>query len=66
LIDGPLLPFKCTMPSAETNECPHQGKCVMTSVWHDVRNAIEIVLEEINFEELSRRREHMNSPMYHI
>jgi len=38
----------------------------MTSVWHDVRNAIEIVLEEINFEELSRRREHMNSPMYHI
>lgn len=66
LIDGPLLPFKCTLPAIDNNDCPHQGNCVMTTVWHDVRKAIEAVIEGISFEELARRRENMNSPMYHI
>ncbi|MBN2326755.1 MAG: Rrf2 family transcriptional regulator [Candidatus Omnitrophica bacterium] len=67
LIDGPILPFKCTTPSLDSNdECVHQGSCVMTSVWKDVRNAIESVIGNISFEELVQRRENMNAPMYHI
>jgi Rrf2 family transcriptional regulator, cysteine metabolism repressor len=68
LIDGPMLPFKCTTPAMDsiTNDCHHKGNCVMTSVWHDVRKAIETVIGNISFEELVRRRANMNSPMYHI
>jgi Rrf2 family cysteine metabolism transcriptional repressor len=67
LIDGPLLPFKCTTPALESNsDCAHQGNCVMTSVWHNVRSAIENVIDHISFEELARKRENINSPMYHI
>ncbi len=66
LIEGPLLPFKCTIPSLETNECEHQGNCVLTPVWYEVRHAIEKVIDNISFEDLARKRENMNSPMFHI
>lgn len=68
LIDGPFLPFKCTTPSVDSsnNDCIHKGNCVMTSIWLDVRRAIESVISNISFEELARRRDNMNSPMYHI
>ena len=66
LIEGPLLPFKCTLPAMESNECAHQGNCVLTSVWYDVRHAIEGIIDNISFEDLVRRRENMNAPMFHI
>lgn len=67
LVDGPLLPFKCANnTTSDVNECNHQGNCVLTSVWGDVRRAIQHVVDSISFEELARRKENMNSPMFHI
>ncbi len=66
LIDGPILPFKCSTPSQDDNDCPHKGNCVLTSVWGHVRNAISDVIEKISFEELAKRQENISSPMYHI
>ncbi|MGC9327182.1 MAG: RrF2 family transcriptional regulator, partial [Candidatus Hinthialibacter sp.] len=67
LIDGPILPFKCTTPSLDaSDECIHQGNCVLNSVWHDLRETIESIIGNISFEELVQRRENMNAPMYHI
>lgn len=68
LIDGPILPFKCSIPAMESSndDCPHKGNCVMTSVWHDVRKAIENVIGNTSLEDLLHKRESMNSPMYHI
>ncbi len=66
LIDGPLLPFKCSIEPADSGECVHQGNCVFTPVWHDVRNAIENLINGISFDELMRRQENMESQMYHI
>lgn len=67
LVDGPLLPFKCAngVPS-DLHECSHQGNCVLTSVWGDVRRAIQGVIDNISFEELSQRKESMSTPMFHI
>ncbi len=67
IVDGPLLPFKCTLaPTSDNNECAHQGNCVLTSVWADVRRAIENVIDNITFEDLANRRENMSAPMFHI
>ncbi len=66
LIDGPILPFKCSTPSLDDKDCAHRGNCVLTSVWNHVRQAIEGVIENISFEELAKRKENLNSPMYHI
>lgn len=67
LIDGPLLPFKCISPVKDpTDDCVHEGNCVMSSVWLEVRNAIEKVINNVTFEDLIRRGKKSNSPMYHI
>ncbi|RJP19661.1 MAG: Rrf2 family transcriptional regulator [Candidatus Omnitrophota bacterium] len=65
-IEGPLLPFKCILPTVESHECPHHGNCVLTAVWRDVRRAIETVIDNVSFEDLARRRENLSSPMFHI
>lgn len=67
LVDGPLLPFKCTVPTSESAcECAHQGTCVLTPVWNDVRHAIETVIDNVSFEELAQRQASMNSTLYQI
>ncbi|MBZ0257477.1 Rrf2 family transcriptional regulator [bacterium] len=68
LIDGPLLPFKCNEngQDKEKSPCAHKTGCVLRSVWGDVRDAIEGVINGVSFEELARRQENMNSPMYYI
>lgn len=67
LVDGPLLPFKCTVPAAESAcECAHQGTCVLTPVWNDVRVAIEHVIDNVSFEELAQRHANMSSTLYQI
>ncbi|MBI1387053.1 MAG: Rrf2 family transcriptional regulator [bacterium] len=68
LIDGPLLPFKCNENGHHDGEggCAHKTGCVLRSVWTDVRDAIERVIDDVSFEELARRQENMNSPMYYI
>ncbi len=67
LIDGPLLPFKCTVPSSESAcECAHHGNCVLTPVWDDVRHAIESVIDGISFEELAQRNANLKPALYQI
>lgn len=68
LIDGPLLPFRCHENGHTKNEtgCAHQGNCVLTTVWNDVRDAIKNVVDSISFEELARRQENMSASMYVI
>lgn len=67
LIDGPLLPFKCTVPSSESAcECAHHGNCVLTPVWEDVRLAIENVINGISFEELAQRNMELKPALYQI
>jgi Rrf2 family protein len=67
LIDGPLLPFKCTVPMNESAcECAHHGSCVLTPVWEDVRHAIEGVVNGISFEELVQRNQALKPALYQI
>ncbi len=66
LIEGPLLPFKCSVPSTDTRDCPHQGNCVLTPIWQTVRQAIENIIDNISFEDLAKRQENLNFPMFHI
>ncbi len=69
LIDGPLLPFKCSDngSSKEQAACAHKTTgCALRSVWSDVRDAIVTVIDGVSFEELAKRQENINSPMYYI
>lgn len=68
VIDGPLLPFRCSEndhPKSDSR-CAHQGHCVLTSVWDEVRLAIETVINNISLQELASRHASMNSSMYFI
>jgi len=66
LVEGPLLPFKCTTPLMDNGDCVHKGNCVLTPVWQHVRRAIEDVINGVSFAELASRRENSSSPMFHI
>lgn len=69
IIDGPLLPFRCSEhgdPRRSKTDCSHQGHCALTSVWNDVRDAIEHVIDGITFEELSLRQDKLSTSMYYI
>lgn len=50
LIDGPVLPFKCSLTGETT--CPREDHCPITHVWDSVRSAIEGVLDRTTFEDM--------------
>lgn len=52
LIDGPVLPFKCSVSCNGVNSCPRAETCPVSYVWNDVRDAIEGVLDSTTFEDV--------------
>ena len=56
LIDGPILPLKCSLTST-ASVCPRQGQCPISYVWDDVRSAIENVLDQTTFDDVLNGRQ---------
>ncbi len=52
LIDGPVLPFKCSVSCNGVNSCPRADTCPVSYVWNDLRAAIEGVLDTTTFQDV--------------
>jgi len=55
LIDGPVLPLKCSLPSS-VSTCPRVGRCPISYVWNDVRSTIESALDHTTLDDVLNRR----------
>ncbi|MFH1741498.1 MAG: Rrf2 family transcriptional regulator [bacterium] len=55
LIDGPILPFKCSLAS-DRPTCPRHESCPISYIWDDLRGAIEKVLDKTTFDDVLHGR----------
>jgi Rrf2 family protein len=60
LMDGPLAPSPCARQSARVPcpayRCPTEERCVLRSLWMEVRDAIAAVLDSTTFADLAQRQ----------
>ncbi len=61
LIEGPPLPFKCTLEPIEKRNCPKIDHCVMKPIWDQLRESIQHTLSAISFEDLINEEHAINS-----
>ena len=64
IIDGPLMPVKCSTEDASTT-CPLIPTCAIHPVWESVREAISDIVDNITYEDLCSYTHEM-SQMYYI
>lgn len=68
LMEGPPAPIFCVDPTSR-EKCPVERICGFRNVWGEVRDAVAQILDNITFEEISRRAQLRIEPKnvsYHI
>jgi Rrf2 family transcriptional regulator, cysteine metabolism repressor len=54
LVDGPLEPVRCG-EAQDRKCCPLLGRCALTDVWKQAREAVEAVYDAVTFQDLVLR-----------
>lgn len=54
LVDGPLDPVRCESDQPHAS-CPLMGKCALSDLWNQAREAVEAVYDATTFQDLAER-----------